>query len=216
MTIVHFEGPTDCGKSYLISALRTMLANNGWTSEISRHPDNIKVEASLDFLFIEYDHTKQAISFTCGNNMKELAYALENKKPQQQQQQQQQQQHNMTPDLTYGLSNDERVFIEEFNYCSAKIHDTAVAKGWWEKDRNDSEALMLTVCEIAEGVEGLRAGNPPDDKIPEFTAIEAELADAHIRLMDLAHKRKWRVAEAIVAKMRYNWTRQHKHGGKLF
>jgi hypothetical protein len=52
----------------------------------------------------------------------------------------------------------------------------------------------------------------PDDKVPEFSAVEAEFADAIIRMMDQAHARGWRVAQAIEAKMKFNATRAHKHG----
>ena len=37
-------------------------------------------------------------------------------------------------------------------------------------------------------------------------------ADAIIRMMDQAHARGWRVAQAIEAKMKFNATRAHKHG----
>jgi NTP pyrophosphatase (non-canonical NTP hydrolase) len=72
--------------------------------------------------------------------------------------------------------------------------------------------IMLMVTELAEAVEALRAGNPPDDKIPEFSGVEAELADAVIRIMDFGHARGHRVAQAIEAKMKYNTGRPYKHG----
>lgn len=83
-------------------------------------------------------------------------------------------------------------------------------------DRNDAEMLALLHSEISEGLEGLRNRNPPDDKVPEFSSIEAELADVIIRIMDLSVMREWRVAEAIIAKMKMNATRPERHGGKLF
>ena len=54
--------------------------------------------------------------------------------------------------------------------------------------------------------------NPPDDKVKEYTGVEAELADAIIRICDLAAGRKWRVFEAMAAKMQYNTTRARLHG----
>ena len=51
-----------------------------------------------------------------------------------------------------------------------------------------------------------------DDKIPEFTGIEAELADTVIRIFDLAGSCDQRLGEAIVAKMLYNLNRPFKHG----
>jgi NTP pyrophosphatase (non-canonical NTP hydrolase) len=103
-------------------------------------------------------------------------------------------------------------FVSAFNNLQDVIHGTAVAKGFWDKPRNDGEAVMLMVTELAEAVEAMRHGNPPDDKIPQFSGVEAELADCIIRAMDFAAGRKLRLAEAIVAKMEFNATRERLHG----
>ena len=70
--------------------------------------------------------------------------------------------------------------------------------------------------ELSEALEALRNGNPPDDKIPQFTGAEAELADVIIRVMDYAEARGFNVAQALVAKVEYNKTRPRMHGGKRF
>ena len=105
-------------------------------------------------------------------------------------------------------------FVRGWISTAADSHQNAKDKGFWEPgiERNDSEMIMLVVTELSEAVEGLRHGNPPDDKVPEFTAAEAEFADAIIRMMDQAHARGWRVAQAIEAKMKFNKGRAHKHG----
>ncbi len=67
--------------------------------------------------------------------------------------------------------------------------------------------LMLSVGELGETLEAVRKNIGPDSHIPEFTAEEAEVADAIIRLMNYATDRKLRLAEAIVAKNEYNRNR---------
>lgn len=105
-------------------------------------------------------------------------------------------------------------FVRGWINTAADIHHTAKSKGFWEDgvERNNGEMLCLIHSEISEALEALRHGNPPDDKVPEFTSVETELADAVIRIMDLAHARGWRVAQAVEAKMKYNTGRPYKHG----
>ena len=107
-------------------------------------------------------------------------------------------------------------FIESFKALQSEVHTTAKEKGWWEGERNDGELLALVHSEVTEILEALRHGNPPDDKVPEFSGAEAESADVIIRLMDMAEARGWRLAEAIVAKMAMNKGRAYEHGGKKF
>ena len=98
---------------------------------------------------------------------------------------------------------------------------------------------MLIVSEIAEATEEARKGTPPvyviqnDMVIPiesvSFESFEMregdkvrmqkpegeliELADAIIRICDYAGSRGWDLEIAVAAKMAYNATRSHMHGG---
>lgn len=129
---------------------------------------------------------------------------------------------------------EENEFISAIAWAMDEIHDWAHRKGFWadqvwlaklikegggtieDIDRLNlaftAEKDMLVVTELAEAVEGYRCGNPPDDKVEEYTSEEAEMADTLIRLLDRAKARNLRLGEAVVAKMRYNETRTHKHG----
>lgn len=107
-------------------------------------------------------------------------------------------------------------FILFFNHLAREVYENAKAKGWWDVERNNGEMIALMHSELSEALEADRNGNPPDDKIPEYLGTEAELADVVIRIMDMAHARQWRVAEAIITKMEMNEGRPNRHGGKAF
>ena len=82
--------------------------------------------------------------------------------------------------------------------------------------------LMLVVTELSEAMEGYRK-NLNDDKLPHRKAFEVELADALIRLFDLAGALQLDVAGAFLEKLQYNRTRvdhteahRNAQGGKAF
>lgn len=99
------------------------------------------------------------------------------------------------------------------------IHQTAQEKGWWASGRGIPEALALVHSEISEALECYRNGENiseiriGEDGKPEGFAVE--LADAVIRILDLAEHLGIRMSHAIHIKMQYNRTRPHRHGGKV-
>ena len=107
-------------------------------------------------------------------------------------------------------------FQQAWTYLAEDVHNNAKDKGWWDTEKKIPEELLLLHAEVSEATEAMRKGNPPDSHIPEFTGLEAELADVVIRIMDIAEGMNLRVSEAIVAKHEYNKGRSHRHGGKLF
>lgn len=124
-----------------------------------------------------------------------------------------------------------------------KYHRESSSRGWWRNpildkmvslgymNRQETEQvmlyvyatkLMLIVSEIAEGMEGLRKGKM-DEHLPHRSSIEVELADACIRIFDLAGALKLDLAGAIAEKGAYNirrtdHTTEHRaaEGGKKF
>jgi len=133
-------------------------------------------------------------------------------------------------------------FISEWYIIQKDVHEIAKEKGWWEipewieeacqilpqelsqklrqlAERNDGEIVSLLHSEISEYLEALREGSgysqiTNKDKII-FLKEEIELADEFIRCMDLAEKKKYRLPEAILAKIEYNRNRPKKHGKKF-
>lgn len=121
----------------------------------------------------------------------------------------------------------ERVLVVD---VVSDAHTTAVASGWWEgvpdADRlfpspeRLLSKLMLITTEVAEAAECVRLGNPlywVDEANDKPEGLLSELADIVIRIGDLVGSMEVgpEFEEAIRAKLAYNKTRSHRHGGKL-
>jgi NTP pyrophosphatase (non-canonical NTP hydrolase) len=113
-------------------------------------------------------------------------------------------------------------------------HTLARRSGWWTNletgeethgwppKRNVGEMLCLVHSEISEAMEGHRKGLQ-DDKLPHRPMLEVELADAVIRIMDIAGGLNLDLPGAIEEKLVYNMHRadhqpQNRRdvGGKKF
>lgn len=130
------------------------------------------------------------------------------------------------------------------NYLRDACHMASFGAGWWHALGDEAESvpsyrdevrrgtrfgralaaekLALIHSEVSEALEGVRKGLA-DAHLPQFQSIEVELADALIRIFDLAGAMDLRLGEAFSAKMAYNAARaDHKPearaaaGGKAF
>lgn len=101
------------------------------------------------------------------------------------------------------------------NDLAAKVHETAVAHGWWEKPPSFGEVVALIHSEVSEALEEYRHKRPMVylcEGKPE--GIATELADAMIRILDYCASEGIDIDAAMEQKMEYNKTRPYRHGGK--
>lgn len=129
------------------------------------------------------------------------------------------------------------MFDGKLNGLTKSIHKTNVEKGFYDRDFNLGEKLMLVVSELGEALEADRSDNYcrkgmaksilddyrrgeiefDEDFKSEFKGFvkdrfEDELADAIIRLLDLCGKMDIDIESHIFAKLKYNSLRKYKHG----
>jgi len=105
------------------------------------------------------------------------------------------------------------------NELCKDIFEANLHRGWWTDintgtstvdTRSVPEVLMLIVTEIAEAMEGHRK-DLMDDHLPHRKMLEVELADAMIRIMDLAGAKGMDLGGAMMEKHKYNGQRaDHK------
>lgn len=84
-------------------------------------------------------------------------------------------------------------------------------QGFWPENRNFGEAIALVHSELSECLEAHRK-NLPDSHLPQHKGVEVELADALIRILDMAAGFNLDVVGALKAKLIYNANRPYKHG----
>ena len=126
--------------------------------------------------------------------------------------------------ITLYEPNDKEIVAEAAGRLVEICHGNAVAAGWWNNTsvRDVPRLLMLCVSELAEAMEGDRKGLM-DDHLPHRPMLEVELADAVIRIMDMAGGLGLDLPGAIAEKLEYNKARQDhklenraKDGGKKY
>lgn len=110
--------------------------------------------------------------------------------------------------------------MSNINTLVKECHEASLSGGWWTDLETGEplpltqalvgDKLMLIVTEIAEAKEGYRK-SLQDDHLPNRPMIEVELADAIIRIADLAGRLGLDLEGAIKEKMAYNANRpDHK------
>lgn len=101
------------------------------------------------------------------------------------------------------------------------IHNTAVDKGWWDGDERDlGTILMLCVSELAEALEEYRDGRRVRevyyrDGYNKPEGVPVELADTIIRILDFCGRKGIDIEAVLEEKVKYNFGRAYKHGGKV-
>src|SRR6266436_240384 len=89
--------------------------------------------------------------------------------------------------------------FENLDQAAEEIHQNAINHGFRGPGitNDDEEQAALIHSELSETLEYIRHGNPPDDKIPEFSGVEAELADTVIRILDYCRSKGWKVQKVF-------------------
>lgn len=112
------------------------------------------------------------------------------------------------------------------NELGKRAFENATAKGFHDNPQNIATRLMLIVSELSEAMEADRKDrHAPSTKELDYTTLdtstfkitvkdtfEDELADAAIRLVELAASLGIDLDMHVEMKMRYNATREYKHG----
>lgn len=119
------------------------------------------------------------------------------------------------------------VYEKSVNKLTTLCHGLSVHSGWWKGvDASDANVIGAKLClvhsEVSEAMEGFRK-DLMDDHLPERKMAEVEIADAIIRLLDLAGSQDFDIGGAIMEKLAYNQKRpdhklenREKVGGKKF
>jgi len=120
--------------------------------------------------------------------------------------------------------------LKGLNEASNQIFQNNKAKGFWDKERNVGELLMLVTSELGEAMEAHRKGkfanvsklesfiNEGEEPFePNFITyikdtFEDEIADAVIRLLDLSAGLGIDLEKHISAKVKFNTSRPKLHG----
>lgn len=134
----------------------------------------------------------------------------------------------------------ENLKCDGLNEAAKQIHEVAKSKGFWDKERNVGELLMLCVSELGEAMEADRNGRKSENEFNKWSltldkiyndlgtdsknhalkffeehikdTFEDEIADTIIRLLDLCAGLNIDIEKHMQLKFAYNQTRERLHG----
>ena len=115
-----------------------------------------------------------------------------------------------------------KIYIHDINELIQLCHSTAVNKGWHPDPNTPSfgEQNALIHPEVSEALQAYRDNGfdiwreTIHNEGIKSHGVPYELADILIRVFDTAGKHNIDLGAALIEKMRYNLTREHRHGGK--
>lgn len=120
-------------------------------------------------------------------------------------------------------------FYNALNKEALEVFESNKKQGFWEDYKNMmndadtascektvkslfvAQRLALITSEISEALEADRK-DLMDDKLTHRKGLEVELADALIRILDMAGGMELDLGGAVEEKLAYNKTRAYKHG----
>lgn len=116
--------------------------------------------------------------------------------------------------LGYVYDTDLNLIAFALDLGAAAFHGANVRAGWWSDpatgapvERNVFELLALVHSEVSEATEAQRKGLM-DDKLPARPGVAVELADAIIRILDIAGALNVPIGTILLEKARFNMTRE--------